>query len=113
MHRAADLLDMGQCSGMSPDAGVTRTRLGMGVHPLGKPLHPCLLVGGLHGFWAIRSADPRNGVRRRHASEDGHARQHSSGTAAPAQAADLDEPIASRSAESLRDLLRGKLWILR
>ena len=47
----------GPCSGMSPETRVTRTRLGMGVHPPGKPLHPRLLVGGLHGFWAIRSAD--------------------------------------------------------
>ena len=104
---------MGQCSGTSPEAGVTPTRLGMGVHPLGKPLHPRRLVGGLHGFWAIRSADPRNGLRRGHACEDGHAGQDGSGATAPAQAADLDEPIASRSAEGLRDLLRRKLWVLR
>jgi hypothetical protein len=85
----------------------------MGVQPLGKPPHPRLLVGGLHGFWAIRSADPRNGLRPGHACEDGHARQHGSGATASAQAADLDEPTASRSAEGLRDLLRRKLWILR
>ena len=75
---------LGQCSGMSPEADMTRTRLGMGVHPLGKPLHPRLLVGGLHGFRAIRSADSRNGLRRRHACEDGHAGQHCSGATAPA-----------------------------
>ena len=92
---------------------MTRTRLGMGVQPFGEPLHPRLLVGSLHRFRAIRSADPRNGLRRRHACEDGHARQDGSGATAPAQAADLDEPTASRSAEGLRDLLRRKLWILR
>jgi len=85
----------------------------MRVHPLGKALHPRLLVGGLHGFRAIRSAGPRNGLRRRHASEDGHARQYGSGATAPAQAAELDESTASRSAEGLRDLLRRQLWILR
>jgi hypothetical protein len=85
----------------------------MGVHPLGKPLHPRLLVDGLQGFRTIRSADPRDGLRRRHAREGGHAGQHGSGATAPAQAADLDEPTASRSGEGLRDLLCGKLRILR
>ena len=92
---------------------MTRARVGKGVRPFGKPPHPRLLVGGLHGFRAIGSADPRDGLHGRYASEDGHARQHGSGATASAQAADLDELAASRSAEGLRDLLRRKLWILR
>ena len=85
----------------------------MGVHPFGEPLHPGLLVGGLYGGRAICGAHPGNSLRRRHACEDGHARQYRSGAAAAAQATDLDEPAPSRSAEGLHDLLRGKLWILR
>jgi hypothetical protein len=85
----------------------------MGCRPLGKPPHPGLLLGGLHGLRTIGSAHPRNGLRRRHACENGHARQHGSGATAPAQAADLDETAPSRFSERVDDLLRRKFWILR
>jgi hypothetical protein len=85
----------------------------MGVHPFGEPPHPSLLLDSLYGFRPIGSADPRNGLRRRHAREDGHARQYVAGATASAQTADLDEAAVSPSSERLHNLLRRKLWILR
>jgi hypothetical protein len=84
----------------------------VGVCPFGEPPHPRLLIGRLDGIRAICSAHPGNSIRRWNPCEDGHARQYRSGAAAAAQAADLDKPDLSRSAEGLRNLLRGKLWIL-
>jgi len=85
----------------------------MGVYPFSEPPHPRLLLDSLYGFRPIVSADPFNGLRRRHAREDGHARQHGSRATASAQATDLDDAAISPSSERLHDLLRRKFWILR
>ena len=75
----------------------------MGVYPFSEPPHPRLLLDSLYGFRPIANADPRNGLRRRHAREDGHARQHGSRATASAQATDLDDAAISPSSERLHD----------
>jgi hypothetical protein len=80
--------------------------------PLSKPLHPALLLGRLDGLRSIYPANPRDSLRGKNAGKNSHAREHCSGAATPAQAADFDQVTPACSVERVHDLLRCDLRVL-